>query len=290
MGDSDVAYQFHAGIQAKAISVYMTSVNAFLCWLKLVKYLSYVPRFALVSGTLRRSAQGVTGFSVVFLTVFYGFSAAFMLTHGGRVMGYRNLTQSGLTLLRSLLGDFDFLELQKGQWLMGPVLFILFICVAVFVVLNVLIAIISDAYSDAQESLMHSNDVALGQEIKDYVLNTIEGVPVLGKWFHKGGAKTLSTVSRKSRGLLKPISRSPSGDSKGQTPDNFAETKSVAAVRRHSLSNPAPGMLVADGPTRRGGNGTSSATTSPSHHASSSHEQAMMPGMIASERADRGRR
>ena len=178
-----------------------------------------------------------------------------------------------------------------------PVLFILFICVAVFVVLNVLIAIISDAYSDAQESLMHSNDVALGQEIKDYVLNTIEGVPVLGKWFHKGrmktaemaakvqthGAKTLSTVSRKSRGLLKPISRSPSGDSKGQTPDNFAETKSVAAVRRHSLSNPAPGMLVADGPTRRGGNGTNSATTSPSHHASSSHEQAMMPGMIASE-------
>ena len=35
--DSDVAYQFHAGIQAKAISVYMTSVNAFLCWLKLVR-------------------------------------------------------------------------------------------------------------------------------------------------------------------------------------------------------------------------------------------------------------
>ena len=178
-----------------------------------------------------------------------------------------------------------------------PVLFILFICVAVFVVLNVLIAIISDAYSDAQESLMHSNDVALGQEIKDYVLNTIEGVPVLGKWFHKGrmktaemaakvqthGAKTLSTVSRKSRGLLKPISRSPSGDSKGQTPDSFAETKTAAAVRRLSLTNPAPGMLVADGPTRRGGNGTNSATTSPSHHASSSHEQAMMPGMIASE-------
>jgi len=105
------------------------------CRFKLVKFLSYVPRFALVTGTLRRSAMGVSGFSVVFLTVFCafldlaslsgfavqtlhpsliglcrdnatdGFSASFMLTFGGRVSGYRNMTQSGMSLIRSLLGD-----------------------------------------------------------------------------------------------------------------------------------------------------------------------------------------
>jgi len=39
---------------------------------------------------------------------------------------------------------------------MGPALFMLFVGVAVFVVLNILIAIISDSYNDEQQALMNS--------------------------------------------------------------------------------------------------------------------------------------
>lgn len=58
--------------------------------------------------------------------------------------GYRNLTSSALTLLKSLLGDFDLDEMVEAQFIMGPLLFTLFIAMAVLVVLNVLIAVVSD--------------------------------------------------------------------------------------------------------------------------------------------------
>jgi hypothetical protein len=43
---------------------------------------------------------------------------------------------------RSLLGDFDFGLLRKHDGVMGPMLFILFAMLAIFVMLNMVIAII----------------------------------------------------------------------------------------------------------------------------------------------------
>ena len=53
----------------------------------------------------------------------------------------------------------DFYELQQTHWLMGPVLFVLFIALGVFVILNLLIAVISDAYMATKEELRVKKDV-----------------------------------------------------------------------------------------------------------------------------------
>jgi hypothetical protein len=55
--------------------------------------------------------------------------------------------------MRSLLGDFDFKELEDAHFVMGPVFFLIFVGLAVFVVLNMLIAIISDAYETCREEV-----------------------------------------------------------------------------------------------------------------------------------------
>lgn len=112
-------------------------------------------------------------------------------------------TQSTYSLLQALLGDFDFVDLQvqpccgptphqrslvppghspqRAQFVLGPALFLAFVCVAgtqsnlcyttpqslptspfssaVFVVLNVLIAIISDAYSEERDGLLQQSKV-----------------------------------------------------------------------------------------------------------------------------------
>jgi len=41
------------------------SFNAFLCWFKLIQFLSYVPRFGLVTGTLANAAKGVRSVAIV---------------------------------------------------------------------------------------------------------------------------------------------------------------------------------------------------------------------------------
>ena len=48
------------------------AMNAFLSWFKLVRFASYLKRFALVTETLYMSVGAVGGFAVIFLVVFYG--------------------------------------------------------------------------------------------------------------------------------------------------------------------------------------------------------------------------
>lgn len=183
---SDVYYPFQLCTMYKRMSVYAQATNAFLCWFKLVRFLGYIPRFALVTGTLARSANGVTGFTIIFIVLFYGFSAAHMMTFGTFVEGYKNMTNSALTLMKSLLGDFDLDEMTEAQFIMGPFFFVLFTAVAVFVVLNILIAIISDAYSDEVRHLAESEDVQLGDELKLYIYHKCTQTPVINKLFFAG--------------------------------------------------------------------------------------------------------
>ena len=60
--------------------------------------------------------------------------------------------QTFLACARQLLGDFAWYEDQTdSDMTIGPFFFLLFVCIAVLVVLNVLIAIVCDAYSDAKQ-------------------------------------------------------------------------------------------------------------------------------------------
>jgi hypothetical protein len=123
------------------------SVNAFLNFFKLIMFLSYDPAFSVLTNTLHYAAKPVFDFAVIFFIVFTGFSCAFVLVFGTRIHAFRTLAQTMYTLSIGLLGDFDFRELQDAHGYMGPLLFMLFIGIAVFVVLNMLIAIIAEVFN-----------------------------------------------------------------------------------------------------------------------------------------------
>ena len=76
------------------------------------RYLSYSPAYGVMADTLRRSAAGVGGFGVIFAIIFFGFAQAHAMVFGPHLEGFRTITASSFTLLRSLLGDFDFVALR----------------------------------------------------------------------------------------------------------------------------------------------------------------------------------
>jgi len=61
------------------------------------------------------------------------------ISFGSDLENYRDLLSTVFTLILSLLGEFDFTELRQAHWLIGPVLFIGFVFVGVFVAFNILI-------------------------------------------------------------------------------------------------------------------------------------------------------
>ena len=89
----------------------------------------------------------------------------FMVSFSTVLTQYATASRSVISLLRALLGDIDYDELQSAHWLMGPGLFFIYIIINVFVVLNMLIAIISDAYAEVSNDIKHMPNVKLGREI-----------------------------------------------------------------------------------------------------------------------------
>jgi hypothetical protein len=160
-------------------------VNSLARRFKLINQLKFVPQFGMMWDTLERSASGCASFLVIFFVFFFAFAQAFCVVFHSRVPAFRTIGQTNYALMEALLGDFDFESLQAADGYMGPVLFVMFICLAVFVVLNTLIAIISDAYSEAQEHAKTLPPVHLIEEVVDYLVNRLEtyvpgGKAVLG--------------------------------------------------------------------------------------------------------------
>ena len=128
----------------------INSFNAFLTWMMVFKFLYFIPQFRMLIMVLQKASGRVQGFLCITAITLFACSQAFMLIFGGRIFAFRNLTQSLFSLLRMLLGDFDFEALRLAQPVLGPIMFTVFILVVVFVLLNVFIAIVSTAFAETQ--------------------------------------------------------------------------------------------------------------------------------------------
>jgi len=155
----------------------------------MIAYLSYIPTFALLTDTLGVAAPEIFGFSFVFFIVFIGFAQAHAMVFSGRREGYRTLGNSMYMLLRSLLGDFDFEEVRLAEPTVGPLFFVLFICLAVFVILNMLIAIVSDSYSTCREMMAQKKEVHIFEEMTLYIRDTVDALPIVGKYIKRSRLK-----------------------------------------------------------------------------------------------------
>ena len=168
--DSSDYIDIYPTIRYKRLAVVISAVNVFLNWFKFIQILSYDPTFAVVNITLSKAAGPTCGFMIVFFVIFYGFSQTHAMIFQGRLEDFRTTGTAMYTLIRSLLGDFDFEKLRKGHMWMGPILFILFVVLAVFVVLNMLIAIISDAYEEAKHEVSKMDKVNIFADLRDYIV------------------------------------------------------------------------------------------------------------------------
>jgi len=149
--NSDEYFDLGPSVRFKGWALCIQGINVFLNWFKLISILGYSKTFALVNETIQKAAGGVAGFLMAFFVIFYGFSQTHCMLFQGRLQEFSTIGDSCFTLMRSLLGDFDFERLQHANLYLGPILFIIFVVLAVFVILNMLIAIISDAYVEVEE-------------------------------------------------------------------------------------------------------------------------------------------
>jgi hypothetical protein len=182
---SDHFYDFSQPVRLQLVAISLEAIAVICNWFKMIPILSLSKTFMVMVKTIAKSARQVVGFFFIFMMIMFGFTQAHTMVYGYRLYQYHSMEKSFFSLLKSLLGDFDFDELRDANPYIGPGLFLLFVGLAVFVLLNMLIAIISDAYEESVEEIAMESELELLKMIFLYMQEVIYDIPIVGSCFKK---------------------------------------------------------------------------------------------------------
>eukprot|EP00232_Nephroselmis_pyriformis_P001496 CAMPEP_0182913856 /NCGR_PEP_ID=MMETSP0034_2-20130328/38248_1 /TAXON_ID=156128 /ORGANISM="Nephroselmis pyriformis, Strain CCMP717" /LENGTH=1001 /DNA_ID=CAMNT_0025050585 /DNA_START=146 /DNA_END=3151 /DNA_ORIENTATION=+ len=135
----------------------ISSLNFFLMYFKIFKYLSAVPRMDSILVTVSAASFDLALFMVMAVCITFGFAAAFYVCFGATLFNYKTIGDCFGALTRALLGDFDYQELSDANRVMAPVLFYAYFVMVFFVLLNMFLAIINDSYAEVKGNQSESD-------------------------------------------------------------------------------------------------------------------------------------
>eukprot|EP01116_Phalansterium_solitarium_P024625 TRINITY_DN9069_c0_g2_i1.p1 TRINITY_DN9069_c0_g2~~TRINITY_DN9069_c0_g2_i1.p1 ORF type:complete len:774 (-),score=272.45 TRINITY_DN9069_c0_g2_i1:740-3061(-) len=158
-----------------------TNINAFnalIMFFRLYKYLYVFPQLRVFIQTLGESMTRIVSFMVVFCVVLVGFALALYIAMGRDIYNFSDVGYSMFTLFQATLGVFEFSEFQQGNRILGPLFFITYQIIIFFVLLNVFIAIIDQAYQSLDAEIQDDKRKAsvVEQAVYHYFREKVAGL------------------------------------------------------------------------------------------------------------------
>ena len=197
-----------------------------------LKYMHFQPRLALVTKTLMSAAQDLFHFSIVFMMVTMVYTYMGYCTFGSTIESFNDPSKAFLTTFMMAMGEFGVLDdvmlLEPTQRVFGMVYFFGFMVLAFLLLLNILLAIIVDAYVEALKGQSNTNTI-----MHDLHQITTEAWDTNKSWLRAKKRKEEFMSNKKIEQLLFALLNKESQEEiLGQTlPDTDAE-KSAAEVKR----------------------------------------------------------
>jgi hypothetical protein len=138
---------------------YLLCTLTMLC--RFIKVLDFQPKLALVSKTIEKAAGPLAYFSVVFVSIVLGFSFCAKLVFGNVSASFSDLSSAIMALFNVFLGDLSVHDEMMASPLSFPWLcfLLVYLLITFFVLLNILLAIIVDAYVEVKDTASHTPNV-----------------------------------------------------------------------------------------------------------------------------------
>jgi hypothetical protein len=121
---------------------------SFSLMLKFFKAFQANPRLNIVVMTLIDSFVDIVHFAIVFLTIFFVFSVMAHVIFGDKMDEFHDNETSFFTCFAILLGDFPLEDMMEQHFMLANVWFICFQVMVMMILLNMLLAIIMDTYTN----------------------------------------------------------------------------------------------------------------------------------------------
>ena len=129
----------------------LCAINIFLGFVKIFKYLQFSHHMTMLWDTILYAMWDILSMFTIFFIIIGGFSVLGLLVYGPYLLQFHNLTSSVSTLMRMILGEWDYRELSETNPYITPIFFMAYIFIVVFVILNMFIAVICEYYERIRE-------------------------------------------------------------------------------------------------------------------------------------------
>jgi len=129
------------------------AVFPFIIGMRFFKVFSLQPRLGMVTATLSSSMVDIAHFGVVFSSIYLVFVTSAMVLFGQDLENFANFGRATMSVFRMMLGDYDWDELIRVGRQQTAIWFFLFTWLVNLVMLNMLLAIIMDVYTEVKAKI-----------------------------------------------------------------------------------------------------------------------------------------
>ncbi|XP_065660247.1 uncharacterized protein LOC100199090 isoform X7 [Hydra vulgaris] len=149
--------------------VYIVSLIVFFVTLKFIKIMRFNQRISMLSSTLKVAWYPLTMFGIIFFIIMCSAVSTSSIVFGSLLDGYQTNYKAVASIISLLLGKFSYSQFEKVNSVLGPVFFFGFNIFVIWIVMNMFITILNDAFAEVCADLRsQSNDYEIVDFIWDY--------------------------------------------------------------------------------------------------------------------------
>ncbi|CAF0821104.1 unnamed protein product [Rotaria sordida] len=126
------------------LSILLTSISI----IRILKYCDFAVTIIRIKATIQRCFGDLIGFLVMFVAIMVAYAQFGNLALGQQAPAFSTVGKAFVALFRTVLGDFDYEAISDASPIVGPLFFFLYIFSMVFILFNMVLAIIVDSYEE----------------------------------------------------------------------------------------------------------------------------------------------
>mmetsp|Transcript_29719 Transcript_29719/g.57148 ORF Transcript_29719/g.57148 Transcript_29719/m.57148 type:complete len:868 (+) Transcript_29719:82-2685(+) len=150
LADGAIFYDFEPLLSLHRQQTRMAAGTIVVCLLSFFKYAHYSPKYGILVRTITRAARDLIQFLFMFAVIFVVFDVMGMVMFGSALEEWSSFTKGFQTLVMMLTVEYGMDPLLGVDTTSGVMFYFLFLLIAYFLLVNILLAILLDSYNALQ--------------------------------------------------------------------------------------------------------------------------------------------
>merc|ERR1711871_175932 len=135
--------------QRQRTQLTINSFNVLLCMFRFFKFYAFQDRLSILTTTFGKSWTDLYHFLIMFFVIFFGYSFIGFVLFGAHLFEYSSFDRAMSTQYEMMLNNYDFTALSRINGPMAAVYLSTYIFIVGILLINVLLAILIEAYTQA---------------------------------------------------------------------------------------------------------------------------------------------